>query len=73
MRCGQQKSREAMTEGFAVEKITSACFYFVKKTRKLLNLVFFFLDFCLEEKYETIRCAMYSGRQSVYLKASFHG
>jgi len=73
VRCGRRKFREVMTEGFAAEKISSACFCFVKKRKKLLNLVFFFSIFYFKEKYETICCAMYSRRQSVYLKASFHG
>jgi hypothetical protein len=31
------------------------------------------VDLCLKGKYKTIRCAMYSERQSIYLRTGFDG
>jgi len=42
VKCGRQKSHEAVVEGFATEKISCAGFCFAKKRGKLSNLVFFF-------------------------------
>ncbi len=60
--------RGTTTEGFAVEKIGSADFCFVSKGSCGSEV---FLNLCLKGKYETIHYAMYSGRQSVYIKTRF--
>jgi hypothetical protein len=58
-----------MVEGFATEKISSVDFCLEKAEVVGVR----FLDLYLKENYKTIRCAMYSGRQSVYLRTRFDG
>ncbi len=69
VRCARQKSLGAMVEGFATEKISSVDFCLEKAEVVGVR----FLDLYLKENYKTIRCAMYSGRQSVYLRTRFDG
>jgi hypothetical protein len=65
VRCVRRKSREASAEGFATEKISSACYCLTMTRGEVVGVKV--LDLYIEGKYETIRCIMYSGRQSVFM------
>jgi len=67
VRCARRRSLGTMAEGFAIENISSVDFCLEKAEVVGVR----FLDLCLKEKYKTIRCAMYSGRQSVYRRTRF--
>ncbi len=71
VRCIWQKSCGVVVKGFVAKKISSVGF--VLQREEGSGRALFSLELCLEEKYKTIHCVMYSRRQSVYLRVGFDG
>jgi hypothetical protein len=68
-RCARQKSRGAMAEGCVVVKISNV--FLVFYSREIVRVGF--LDLNLKGKYKRIRCAIYLGRQSFYVRVGIDG